>query len=773
MTGSENGATSGVTDLLRPRYVPRQLVTAADLTAEQEFLRERRRLHNRFLHGCGVVCGLDVLAEPGTDGARASVRVTAGYALTPEGEEVAVPQDHTLPVGPARADECLDTGEREVGRLFLALGYREELAYPVPAAPERCQPGALVCEHARTCVGYRFAWLDELPQGCARLALDCDAALRDLIDLTAPSSPPEASQLFACPPTARDGWVVLAAVDRHGQGSLTVDYAPRSTAPSVHALAQLVRCLAGAPPAPSITAIAPTEALAGTEVTALISGQRLAGTTAVDFSDTGIDAVLMEGGTDTSVPVRLSIADEAEEGPRTFTLTTPAGAVSSGSLVFTVLRPAPQILAIVPAEAQTGTGLSATISGQGLAGATAVKFSGTGVVAAVLPGGNDRSLPVRINVDDGAAEGERTFSVAVPRGEVDSGSVTFGVRRPAPAINAIFPDTGTSGTTIELAEISGQGLAGALAVSFSGTGLIGVILPGGTDLTVRVRIVIASGAAAGARTFTVDTPRGAIGSGSVVFTVNRPRPSISVIEPTQGQAGTTIDALITGTGLSDASEVDFSGTGVQATIRAGGTDGRVPIRIAIDSTAPEGARSFSVQTPAGLASGGSLRFTVLRPPRISRITPAVITAGSTTIGEIAGMGLEGATSVAFRPAGPSATIRAGGTDVRLPIRISVGPLAPEREHAFVVRTPARSLDSADFGVTLAVTGAGQIRGPIPVGDVPGIGPAREARLSEAGVRNLAELAGLEPGELARLLGMSEGRARAVLDEARRRLEEPP
>ena len=64
MNNNSNGNT-GAGQLLRPRYFPRQMVTAADLTADQEYFRDRLRRHNRLLHGCGVICGL--LARVSTD----------------------------------------------------------------------------------------------------------------------------------------------------------------------------------------------------------------------------------------------------------------------------------------------------------------------------------------------------------------------------------------------------------------------------------------------------------------------------------------------------------------------------------------------------------------------------------------------------------------------------------------------------------------------------------------------------------------------------------
>ena len=48
----------------RVRYFPGQLLSAADFETEQSYLRAKRRLHNRWLHGWGVVGGLTVSVGP-------------------------------------------------------------------------------------------------------------------------------------------------------------------------------------------------------------------------------------------------------------------------------------------------------------------------------------------------------------------------------------------------------------------------------------------------------------------------------------------------------------------------------------------------------------------------------------------------------------------------------------------------------------------------------------------------------------------------------------
>jgi hypothetical protein len=75
--------------LERVRYFPRQLLTAEDLTEDQEYFKEKLRRHNWYLHGWGTVCGLEVIAAP-TGDIPWRVSITPGYALGPWGDEIYV-----------------------------------------------------------------------------------------------------------------------------------------------------------------------------------------------------------------------------------------------------------------------------------------------------------------------------------------------------------------------------------------------------------------------------------------------------------------------------------------------------------------------------------------------------------------------------------------------------------------------------------------------------------------------------------------------------------
>ena len=72
-------ACGGLECLCRPRFFAGQLLTEEDLNRLDRYIVEKNKLHNRYLHGWGVVCGLEVICHP----CEGQVTVTSGYALSP------------------------------------------------------------------------------------------------------------------------------------------------------------------------------------------------------------------------------------------------------------------------------------------------------------------------------------------------------------------------------------------------------------------------------------------------------------------------------------------------------------------------------------------------------------------------------------------------------------------------------------------------------------------------------------------------------------------
>jgi hypothetical protein len=86
----------GLECLCRPRFFAGQLLTEEDLNRLDHYILAKNRLHNRFLHGWGVACGLEVVCGHCHD--QGTVLVKPGYALSPCGNDIVVCQATTVDI---------------------------------------------------------------------------------------------------------------------------------------------------------------------------------------------------------------------------------------------------------------------------------------------------------------------------------------------------------------------------------------------------------------------------------------------------------------------------------------------------------------------------------------------------------------------------------------------------------------------------------------------------------------------------------------------------
>lgn len=201
--------TSESKALERVNYFSRMLVTEGDMTADQDYFRQKLRRHNRFLHGWGTVCGLEVVPVSGIP---LCVEIQPGYALGPYGDEIFVSEpvrlDLTTCGGEATTDPCepgrirgARSSER-VQTVYVAIRYAECLARPVRAMPVGCGCEEEVCEYSRTRDSFEIGCLDELPPS---------HAIPGLCELLGKG------EVMPCLPCPEDPWVVLAKVERRNQ----------------------------------------------------------------------------------------------------------------------------------------------------------------------------------------------------------------------------------------------------------------------------------------------------------------------------------------------------------------------------------------------------------------------------------------------------------------------------------------------------------------------------------------------------------------------------
>jgi len=88
-------ACGGLKCICRPRFFPGQLLTDRELNGLEQYVVDKNRLHNSYLHGWGVACGLEVVCDDCDAG---HVVVRDGYALSPCGDDIVVCADQSVDI---------------------------------------------------------------------------------------------------------------------------------------------------------------------------------------------------------------------------------------------------------------------------------------------------------------------------------------------------------------------------------------------------------------------------------------------------------------------------------------------------------------------------------------------------------------------------------------------------------------------------------------------------------------------------------------------------
>jgi hypothetical protein len=230
----------------RTRYFPRQLVSAADLTQDQLYFREKARRHNRLLHGWGIVCGAEVRVstQPGC------VDVNTGYILGPYGDEILIDDVVTVDLSARNADGdaatgcvppdpwCAEVKVTPAGDqpVYLAIAYAEFPCSPVQVATSGCGCGCeeTACEYSRLRDSYRIRVLDALPDtyraqmtapspaigfSCRSDFVTTNAFLAGqlLVDQPPPPAEARACDCPQCSPCPSSPWVILADITVSGE----------------------------------------------------------------------------------------------------------------------------------------------------------------------------------------------------------------------------------------------------------------------------------------------------------------------------------------------------------------------------------------------------------------------------------------------------------------------------------------------------------------------------------------------------------------------------
>ena len=327
------------------------------------------------------------------------------------------------------------------------------------------------------------------------------------------------------------------------------------------------------------------------------------------------------------------------------------------------------------------------------------------VIRDAIPGASNAKLVTEDQIQStaGTASAAATLSVSDKWGaalaafKAASGGGTTG-----PSITNLNPTSGVVGTSVTIAGTNFGASQGTNTVTFNGTA--------GTP-TAWSATSIAVPVPTGATTGNVVVTVGGTASNGVTFNVTVPPPSITVLNPTSGPAGTSVTVTGTNFGASQAtSNVKFNGT-VATPTSWSTTSIMVPV--------PTGATTGNVMVTVGGVASNGVSFQVTVPtPSITSLNPTSgligtsVTITGTNFGASQGTSTVAFNGIVTSPTNWSATSIAasvpnGATTGNVIVTVSG---VASNGVVFTVTSPGPTLSSLGLtqgpvGATVTITGA--------------------------------------------------------------------
>ncbi|MET9024106.1 IPT/TIG domain-containing protein [Nocardia sp. NPDC004168] len=362
---------------------------------------------------------------------------------------------------------------------------------------------------------------------------------------------------------------------------------------------------------PALTAVVPNVGPVSGGTTVVLTGTGLTGATAVSFGGTPATSFTVNSAT------QITAVAPAGTGTVSVTVTTPGG--TSNGVAYTYVA-VPTLTTVVPNVGPVSGGTTVVLTGTGLTGATAVTFGGTPATSFTV------NSATQITAVAPAGTGTVSVTATTPGGTSNGVAYTYVA---VPTLTAVVPNSGVAagGTTVV---ITGTGLSTATAVTFGGTPA--------TSFTVNSNTQITAVAPAGTGIVSVTVTTAGGTSNGLPYTYI-PVPTLTTVVPNIGPAAGGTTVVITGTGLTGTTGVDFGG--------APATSFTVDSNTQITAVAPAGTGTVQVTATTSGGTSNGLPYTYIAVPTLTAAVPNVGVEAGGTIVVLTGTGLTGATAVDF------------------------------------------------------------------------------------------------------------------------------
>jgi cyclophilin family peptidyl-prolyl cis-trans isomerase len=407
-------------------------------------------------------------------------------------------------------------------------------------------------------------------------------------------------------------------------GGAAVAIAPSATitAAGSTTLTELTATLTDAKDGASEVLAVPSADLSGTNITSSYANGvlTLSGVADVSAYQTALEGITYN-----------DTAASPQTASRTINVTVNDGTATSqaatATVSFSTTSATPAVTAISPTSGPAAGGSTVTVTGTGFGGATAVDFGSSAASAFTV------NSATSITATSPAGSGTQDITVVTPGGTSATSSADQFTYEAAPAVTGISPTSGPTagGTTVT---ISGSGFTSATAVDF------GSVAAASFGVVSDSEITATSPAGSGTVDVTVISPSATSATSSADEFTYEAAPTVTGIAPSSGPAAGGTQVVITGTGFTGASVVDFGNQAASSFTLNSAT------QITAVSPQSTGTVDVTVTTPGGTsATSSSDKFTYA--PTVTAVTPdSGPTAGSTQV-TITGTGFSNATAVDF------------------------------------------------------------------------------------------------------------------------------
>ena len=445
---------------------------------------------------------------------------------------------------------------------------------------------------------------------------------------------------------------------------------------------------------PGLSSISPNNGAVNSAVPVTLTGSNFGSGANLNISGAGVTASNVTVVSPTQITAKLNIAAGAAVGARNVTVTMGMG--TSGPAVFTVTASGPTITTVAPADSAPGKTVNVTLTGTGFVSGATLAVSGAGITAQAVKFMSATQMTAQLAIASSAAAGPRNITVTTPAGT--SAPVVFTVNSSTgPAITGLTPATGMAGKTVAVT-LLGASLVSGATLGISGTGVTfqSVTVVSATQITAN--LVIASGAAAGARSITVTTTAGT--SAPAVFTVSASGPVVTGVNPADAPAGKTVNATLTGTGFGNGSTLAISGAGVivQGIVVVSAT--QITAQLVIAGNATPGPRNVAVTTSGG-ASAPFVFMVDPGAPTLTSVSPPGGDFGATVAVVFTGTNFQTGATLSMSGMGITASKLTVVSPTQIAAQLSIAADAATGVHGFTITTAAGVSGTTNFTVGAA------------------------------------------------------------------------